>query len=268
MLKKIILLEAIISICVAGCVLAGEVGQFDSVKAKEDGRSIAELVDNSNRPARDLKINAVMTLMSGETKNDSRQVAIRQKNYGDTDRYALRFMDSMKRGVTFMTIEKKDSDNDQYLYIPSLGRARKVAVNDRQNSFEDTDFSNEDLGGRKIDDYSYERKADSSFGGSECYKVEAVSKDQSAKHPKQISWIDKKTLVPLQIKFFGKEGSLERVIVAGDVKNVSGINIPYKTVAKDLKANHSTIIEVSDVKIDTGMEESEFDKDKMGETWK
>ncbi|WP_084156066.1 outer membrane lipoprotein-sorting protein [Desulforegula conservatrix] len=268
MLRRIILAEAMICILMAGCVFAGEPGQFDAAKAKEDGRAIAEKVDETNRPKQDLSINAVMNLMSGGSKTDTRQLVIRQKNYGATDRYALRFMDSTKRGVTFMTIENQGADNDQYLYIPSLGRSRKIAVNDRQNAFEDTDFSNEDLGGRKIDDYNYERKADVAFSGTDCYKVEAVSKDASAKYPKQISWIDKNSFVPLQVKFFGKEGTLERVLVAGDIKNVKGINVPFKTAAKDLRANHSTLIEVSDVKVDSGINSADFDKEKMGETWK
>ncbi|MCW7754880.1 outer membrane lipoprotein-sorting protein [Desulfobotulus sp. H1] len=267
MLHKILLPLISSAFIMAGSAMA-EIGPFNPETTKDDGRQLAEIVEDFNRPEQDLSILGTMTLLSGERTTDTRQVAIRQKAYGPTDRYVLRFLDSIKRGVTFLTIENEHTDNDQYLYIPALGRARKVAVNDRQNAFEDTDFSYEDLGGRKIDDYLHERRSDALFNGRECYRVEAISKDASARYPRQLSWIDKENFLPLQVRFFGRDGSLERVIVAGEVQKIEGIHIPFRTVAKDLKANHTTIIEARQALVNTGVDSMSFDPDRMGDTWR
>ncbi|MDY0163053.1 outer membrane lipoprotein-sorting protein [Desulfobotulus sp.] len=245
-----------------------ELGPFNPATAREEGESLAETVKHFNRPAKDLSTRGIMVLLAGDKITDTRQVAMRQKTEGEVSLHALRFLDSIKRGVTFLTIENQDRDNDQYLYIPALGRARKVALSDKQNAFEDTDFSFEDLGGRKISDYVHERKTDAAFSGRDCFRVESLAKESSAKYPKQLSWIDKENFVPLQVRFFGRDGSLERVIVAGDVRKIQNIHIPFKVVAKDLKARHTTEITLTDALVDTGLDGLSFNRDQMGETWR
>ena len=246
----------------------GEIGPYDKTRKAEDGRRIAEAVKDVNRPTQDLLIKGVMTLKSGKKAVDVRKVIIKQKTTENLIRALFRFMDSLKRGVTFLTIEIDGPDNDQYLYIPSLERPRKVAASDRQNDFEDTDFTNEDLGARKIDDYTYQRRKDVKMGDRLCFKLIARAKDPSARFPKHISWIDQETFVPVQVKVYGRDNQLERVMAAGDIQPVGDIHIPFKTVSKNLKRDHTTILKVISAQANTGLDIHEFNKARMGETWK
>ena len=264
-LMKIILLALILA-PVTGW--SAEIGPYDETRSAEDGRLIAQTVKDINRPAQDLLVKGVMTLKSGDSVSDVRKVVIKQKTYGDLIRALFRFMDSLKRGVTFLTIETDGPDNDQYLYMPSLERPRKVATSDRQNDFEDTDFTNEDMGARKIDDYTYQRRKDEKLSGHLCYKVIARSKDPSARFPRHVFWIDQETFVPLQVKIYGRGNQLERVMAAGDIQPVGAIHIPFKTVSKDLKRNHTTILEVKSAQVDTGLDPHDFNDAQMGATWK
>ena len=245
-----------------------EIGPYDPAEAAKDGRLIAEIADDINRPEKDLIIRAVMTLKSGEEVMDTRQVMLKEWTAeGGLSRALFRFMDSLKRGVTFLTIETDGPDNDQYLYLPSLGRARKIATQDHQNDFEDTDFTNEDLGGRKVDDYLYQRRDDETVGGRTCYKIMARAKDRDARFPKHTTWLDRETFVPVQIKAYGRDNQLERVIVAGKIQKVGNIHIPFKTVAKNMKRNHLTILDVSRAEANVGLDPLDFRKENMGETW-
>ncbi len=262
---KIILLTLILA---PAAGWTSEIGPYDTTRAAQDGRLIAETVKNINRPGQDLLVKGVMTLKSGDSVSDVRKVVIKQRTYGNLIRALFRFMDSLKRGVTFLTIETHGPDNDQYLYLPFLERPRKVASSDRQNDFEDTDFTNEDMGARKIEDYTYQRRKDTKLRDRLCYKVVARSKDPSSRFPKHISWIDQKTFVPLQVKVYGRDNQLEKVLAAGDIRPVGTIHIPYKTVSKDLKRNHTTILEAKSAQVDTGLDEHDFDDAKMGTTWK
>jgi hypothetical protein len=264
-LIKIILLTLILWPATGWCV---EIGPYDKTRSAQDGRLIVQTVKDFNRPDQDLLIKGVMTLKSGDSVSDVRKVIIKQKTYGDLIRALFRFMDSLKRGVTFLTIETHGPDNDQYLYMPSLERPRKVAASDRQNDFEDTDFTNEDMGARKIDDYTYQRRKDTKLRNRPCYKVVARSKDPSARFPKHISWIDQETFVPLQVKVYGRDNQLEKVAAAGDIRPAKRIHVPYKTVSKDLKRNHTTILEVKSAQVDTGLDAHDFDDAQMGATWK
>ncbi|KJS33413.1 MAG: hypothetical protein VR64_01015 [Desulfatitalea sp. BRH_c12] len=247
---------------------AADIGPYAEDSAASDGRLIYDNVKHINRPRKDRVVYSQMILKSGDAVSDRRKVIIKEKTYGGLSRGVFRFTDSMKRGLTFLTIETHGNNNDQYLYVPAIGRPRQVASQDRQNNFEDTDLTNEDLGGLKLDDYTYLRGKDTVINERPSFKVTATAKAADARFPRRISWIDQQTFVPLQIKIYNKDNKLARVVVAGDVRALGGIYIPFKTVAKDLLQNHTTILEVVRAEVDSGIDELVFDKEEMGAPWK
>ncbi len=266
-MKKLIIALVSLACLAAAPAWAADIPDYDKANAAKDGRLIADVLDDANRPKEDLITYAVMTLKSGNDVTDTRKVIIKRKTYGNVDRALMRFMDSLKRGVTFLTIEHKDVDNEQYLYIPSMGRPRQIATADRQSDFEDTDLTNEELGGRKVEDYTYLRHNDTKVEGSQVYKVVAQAKDPDARYPRYVAWIDIETLVPRQIKVYNKDNKLQKVMVAGDIRKVGDIYVPFKTVVKDFIRDHTTLLIIKEAKTDVGLSGVEFDKNKMGNKW-
>lgn len=267
-MKKLIMVICGMLCLTAGMCFAADIPAYDKANSASDGKAIADQVDQANRPKQDLLVFAVMTLKSGDSVSDTRKMILKTKTYGDVQRALFRFMDSLKRGTTFLTIEHKGEDNEQYLYLPSMGRPRQIATADRQNDFEDTDLTNEELGGRKVEDYTYQRRKDAKVRGREAYVIVAKSKDANARFPRYIAWIDQATFVPLQAKIYNKDNKLQKVMVAGNIKQVGSIHLPFTTVAKDLLREHTTILSVKEAKADTGLDGTLFDKNKMGTTWK
>jgi hypothetical protein len=266
MKRSLILLLLVLTCCVSA--QAADIGPYDPATADKDGRRIFDIADDFNQPERDLVIYTRMTLKSGDAISDTRKVIIKERIDNDLSRIVFRFTDSLKRGLTFLTIETHGENNDQYLYVPAIGRPRQIASQDRQNNFEDTDFTNEDLGGIKLDDYTYRRGSDTTLAGRACYKVTAAAKADGARFPKRITWFDQETFIPLQMKIYNRDNKLQRVVVAGDVRPVGAIHLPFKTVAKDLLENHTTILEVVRAEVDSGVDPLDFDKEKLGAAWK
>lgn len=266
-MKKLIVALVSMACLAAAPAWAADVPPYDKANAAADGHLIAEILDNANRPKEDMITYAVMTLKSGNDVTDTRKVIVKRKTYGNVDRALMRFMDSLKRGVTFLTIEHKGADNEQYLYLPSMGRPRQIASADRQADFEDTDLTNEDLGGRKVEDYTYQRRGDTKINDKPVYKVVAQSKDPDARFPKYMVWIDQETFVPVQVKVYNKDNKLQKVMAAGDIQKVDDVYIPYKTVVKDFLRDHTTIMVVKEAKANIGLSGVEFDKNKMGSKW-
>ena len=265
-MKRILIsILVILGFCV--CAHAAEIGPFAKENAVTDGHLIIETAKDFNKPSRDMVIYAQMTLKSGKTVTDTRKVIIKEKTYGDLSRALFRFMDSMKRGLTFLTIETHGRDNDQYLFAPAIGRPRQIASQDRQNNFEDTDLTNEDLGGIKLADYTYKRGKDKMINNRPCFKVTSMAKDRNARFPRRTAWIDQKTFVPVRVKVYNRDNKLERILAAGDIRTIKGINIPFKTVSKNLLQNHTTILQVVRAQVDKGIDSLAFDKEKMGEAW-
>jgi hypothetical protein len=267
MIKEIVVLATILLAVCLPAAAQHPVGAYDKQTAADDGRRIADMANNVNRPRKDIVLFAHLTLKSGDAISDRRKVIIKERRDGDLSRVMFRFVDSMKRGLTFLTIETLGPDNDQYLYAPGIGRPRQIASRDRQNNFEDTDLTYEDLGGLKLDDYTYQRGNDTTIDGRPCFRVTATAEATGARFPRRVSWIDRQTLVPLQVKVYNTDNKLARVIVTADVRAIGGIHIPFKTVAKDLLQDHTTIVDVIRADVDSGIDEPAFDKERMGDPW-
>ena len=74
----------------------------------------------------------------------------------DGDRLLIRFTyPNDIRGTAFLVWEHPNADDERFLYLPSLGRVRRIAGTETQESFVGSDFTYEDIGGREFDDYTY-----------------------------------------------------------------------------------------------------------------
>jgi len=57
------------------------------------------------------------------------------------------------RGMTILTIEAENRSHDAFLYLPSLGKVRRVTTAQRRDSFLGSDVTYEDLERRRVADY-------------------------------------------------------------------------------------------------------------------
>ena len=105
------------------------------------------LFDRHNR-ARE-RVLTVLTLRG-------RTAARRAPSAPDGDRLLIRFTyPNDIRGTAFLVWEHPDADDERFLFLPSLGRVRRIAGTEAQESFVGSDFTYEDIGGREFDDYTY-----------------------------------------------------------------------------------------------------------------
>jgi len=76
---------------------------------------------------------------------------------GETgDRILVRFTyPNDIKGTAFLVWEHPNADDERFLYLPALGRVRRIAGGEKQESFIGSDLSYEDIGGRELADYTY-----------------------------------------------------------------------------------------------------------------
>src|SRR5262245_54756073 len=72
----------------------------------------------------------------------------------DGDRLLMRFTyPNDIKGTAFLVWEHPKTEDERFLYLPSLGRVRRIAGSESQESFAGSDFTYEDIGGRELDEY-------------------------------------------------------------------------------------------------------------------
>ena len=73
-------------------------------------------------------------------------------------------------------------------------------------------------------------------GGEDCWVIESKPKTQKAKdetgYIKSHVWVSKSKLIPLQVKAWVREGSKLKFIKFGDLKQLGGVWVPHKIMAK------------------------------------
>lgn len=193
-----------------------------------------------------------MILNNSDGGSKERVLLIKQKG---SDLRLIKFKSPADvKGVGFLVL----SESEMYLYMPEFGKVRRIASHIKNESFMGTDFSYNDIGETNYsDDYESELKSK-----NEKEVVLTLT-------PKNISETDYSTLLmtvnvenyfPIKIEYFDKNGKPWKVMTQKGIEKVSGYWIAKSVTMNDLKAKHSTTMELSDMQFDSGLKETDFSR--------
>lgn len=109
------------------------------------------------------------------------------------------------RFTAYLVIDKEGRTNDQFVYLPTYRRIRRVNL--RGESVFGSDFSFEDVLPRELEDADYRRLPDRSIDGVPCFVVEAVPRPQAnSEYSRFVFTVEKERYVPLQIRYWNDSG--------------------------------------------------------------
>src|SRR5688500_7856168 len=121
---------------------------------------------------------------------------------GSGDRTLIRFTyPNDIRDTAFLVWEHPGADDERFLYLPALGRVRRIAGAETQDSFVGSDFTYEDISGREFDSYTYAMvEADATWTAPDgqrapAYRIESRARDAQARFPRIVSTIRKDNFV-------------------------------------------------------------------------
>lgn len=125
-----------------------------------------------------MRIEMTLTDAAGRTRQ-RRATMLRRDREGGSDSI-LFFLDPPDvRGTGFLTLDHDDPTrtDDQWLYLPALGRAKRIASRDRSRPFLGSDFSYADLTRRSVDRYEYASMGETEVRGHAVWQIEAIPRD-------------------------------------------------------------------------------------------
>ncbi|MDA8085913.1 MAG: outer membrane lipoprotein-sorting protein [Nitrospiraceae bacterium] len=193
-------------------------------------------------PGRDFKARMMMTLVSAGGQKRIRELTMLRKNFpGGNQKYFIYFFQPADvKDMTFMVYKYPDRNSDRWLYIPALNMVRRIAASDKRSSFVGSDFSYEDVSGRNVDEDTHTLVKEEKLGSKDCYVIKSVPKEADVEFGYKLSWIDKKTYLPLKEQYYDKRGQLLKVFTADEIKTVKGFPTITKRTMKNVQSGHST----------------------------
>ena len=235
-----------------------------SANAQLSGRDIVNKA--YNRPAGDDQTSILtMTLTNKSGQTRVRKIKQFSKDLGDIEKNIMFFMSPADvKNTSFMNWSyDSDKSDDQWIYLPALKKVKRISSDSKSDYFMGSDFTYDDLGDRKLDADVHKLLKEESVDGHDCYVVESVSKDEDYMYSKTITWIRKDNYVGVKKEFYDEDAELLKVLHIKDVKQISGFWVVTHSEMKSVQKNHKTLIQLSDIKVNTGVSASKFSERMM-----
>lgn len=166
------------------------------------------------------------------------------------------------RGSSVLVIEKKPQ-NDMFMFLPELGKVRRITSQMVQGNMMGTDFSYEDF--QRIQgmlaSLDSKRLPDETLFERTVFVTESVPTDPGSEYSKIRSWVDQETCTPLQVEFFtkGSEEPVKRLNM--DPKAISKVKtgfMPREIAMKDLRSETATTIVIEKLEVSIPIKPKRF----------
>ena len=201
-----------------------------------------------------------MTLIDKAGNSRMRELEISTKDFGELLKTYIEFTAPADiKGAKFLSLENTAGDDTQYLYLPDLGRARRIVSSQKNLRFVNTDFSYEDVQRRKPDKDSHRLIKETPYLGLNCAVIESTPKQEdNSQYGKRINWVDKESLVIVKTEFYNQRGELFKIFKVEKLGKKSGIWTTLETRMKNLDENHETLMKIIDVTYNQGLGDEIF----------
>jgi hypothetical protein len=75
------------------------------------------------------------------------------------------------RGMTILTIERRDRSHDAFAFVPALGKTRRVTTAQKSDAFFGSDLTYEDLERKRTDEFELDELVLAESGGEAIYRI-------------------------------------------------------------------------------------------------
>ena len=208
----------------------------------------------------DMRAKVLMQLINKDGQKRERLLTMIRKDYeeGGSQKYFIYFHKPADvKDTTFMVYKYPDKDDDRWLFIPAISLVKRIAANDKYSSFVGSDFTYEDVSGRKSEEDNHTLLRKEEINGKSCFVIESIPLGTS-EYTKRISWIDEVNFLPLKEEFYDKQNELYREFQALEIKDINGIPAVPKRTMKNIKTGHRTDVTFQEIEYNLGIGDDIF----------
>ena len=234
---------------------------------EEKGRAIFAEAERRNRGYESEEVDGEMVLRNQagkESRRVFRSMVLERPSPDVGDKSVMVFVQPRDiRGVSLLTHDHAEPKNDdQWLYLPSIKRVKRISSSKRTGKFVASEFSYEDLGSSGIDDHHYKWLRNEPCPNDEswtCFVTESYPRNRKSGYSKRVVWIDTEEYRLHYMEFHNRRGDLEKTLTYGSYRQYLG---KYWRVDRMTMVNaqtgKSTEMIWSDYRLRTGLTARDF----------
>ena len=146
-------------------------------------------------------------------------------------------------GTRFLSMDTGRGGSNQWIFLPSLGKSRRIAASEGSGSFMATDFSYDDISSadRDADLDTHRILREENLAGRACYVIESRPKDTSYQYSRMVQWIDRSNNVTWRIDLYDRRGDHVKTLEILELRDVQGRLSPVRTRMTTVGGGNTTI---------------------------
>ncbi len=171
------------------------------------------------------------------------------------------------KNTGLLTYNYPGKDNNQWIYLPALDRARRIAASRKGGRFVSSDLYYEDLQKREVDEDHHRILGNGKVGNIPTIVLESTPVDaDNSVYSKRVSWVHEKTLMPLRVDYY-KAGNKKPVkrLKATRIKKIQGFWTVVDSTVTDLKSGHQTRMLTKAIVYDQSLPDSLFSRQALSD---
>ena len=209
---------------------------------EEKGLEIAVASDQRDSGWVNVSSEMEMILRNRAGKESKRKITNRNLEVdGDGDKFLSLFKQPRDvEGTAMLTFSHGLEPDDQWLYLPSIKRVKRISSKNKSGPFMGSEFAFEDLSSQEVEKYEYKFLQEEACAEFECYVIERFPQYENSGYKRQISWIDKAEYRPMKIEYYDRKDSLLKTLVYTGYQEYTTANGSFWRADQMEMTNHQT----------------------------
>lgn len=225
-----------------------------------DARKIIEGVYRQDTSRDTIWKASLETIDRKGTSRRKRFVFQRLGSFGNS-KTLVRFTEPVEvRGVGLLSINQQGASERQWMYTPAIQRVRRIAPQERSRRFLGTDFSNEDMAERVLEDFEYLLLTEGEVvDGRKTFKIEQrpVSRDRS-QYDHLYVWVAQDIPVVVMAEYYDQDQKKVRLMTVGQIEKIGGIWVGRRVEMTSVAESSRTVLVIDEVRFNSGLKEEQF----------
>ena len=232
------------------------------------GIDIARQIDRANAGFKGETWNMEMVLINAQGDKARRQLKGKvRETRSDGDKTIMTFVSPPDvKDTRLLTWTHKRGDDDQWLFMPSLRRTKRIRGRNRAGSFMGSEFSYEDFNSQEVEAYRYKFIRQANVDGRPTWVLEQFPTKHESGYSRMVVWYDQEYMNPVRIKYYDRSGELLKTArFDGYERYRTGVYRPRRVLMVNKQTGKKSMIEWSKRRVGVRMAEESFSKDYLDE---
>jgi uncharacterized protein len=174
-------------------------------------------------------------------------------------------------GTGYLTIQNEGRDDDSYIYLPSLRKVKRLAANGKSGQFMGSEFTYNEIGAPKVEDYDYALLGNEVVDGKPCAKIECSPRtkqiEEATKYKKILRWVSVEDNYTVMADYYDRSGEKIKTLKVTGIQVIMGAPFSTRMEMQNVQTGAKSIIAFSDIRTDVPISDGLFTERSLVKGW-